>query len=114
MISLVKEKIKPWSLWADDPKRPEVYNTYVDARDYPNQKPNFSAEYLMHSDELYDLLYVIDYNLDNPVPGLGSAIFLHIKTKPTAGCVGLKRKDLFELVPKIIANSEIIITNQCS
>ncbi|MDR0297002.1 MAG: L,D-transpeptidase family protein [Rickettsia sp.] len=105
-IAVPKQEINPWSLWGDDPKDPKTYNTYVDARNYPDDKPNFDVEHLMRTDGLYDLLYVIDYNLYK----IGSAIFLHINDHPTAGCVGLKRDDLFELVPQITNGSEITIS----
>ena len=55
----------------------------------------------MRSDRLYDLVVVLGYN-DNPViPGLGSAIFLHVAApdfSPTEGCVALAPADLKAVV----------------
>lgn len=52
-----------------------------------------SHEKMWRGDSLYDLLVVIGHNDDAVVPGLGSAIFIHVARDdfgPTAGCVALK------------------------
>ena len=38
-----------------------------------------SHERMWREDGLYDLVVVIGYNVDPAVPGLGSAIFLHVQ-----------------------------------
>jgi L,D-peptidoglycan transpeptidase YkuD (ErfK/YbiS/YcfS/YnhG family) len=51
-----------------------------------------SHERLWREDHLYDLVVILDYNLTHPVPGGGSAIFLHLAApglRPTAGCVAV-------------------------
>ena len=51
-----------------------------------------SHERLWRSDHLYDIVVVLDYNLAKPIPGAGSAIFLHIAApgfSPTEGCVAI-------------------------
>jgi len=76
--------------WCDAPDDP-AYNRPV-RLPYPA-----SAERLWREDEVYDLLVVLGHNDDPPVPGLGSAIFLHIARTdypPTQGCVALGRDDL--------------------
>lgn len=80
--------------WCDDPKDP-AYNR-------PIRLP-FSAshEKLWRDDALYDLVAVIGHNDDPPVPGMGSAIFLHVAKPdwgPTEGCVALTRGDLLRLL----------------
>jgi L,D-peptidoglycan transpeptidase YkuD (ErfK/YbiS/YcfS/YnhG family) len=60
-----------------------------------------SAERLWREDQVYDLIVVIGHNDDPPVPGLGSAIFMHIAREdypPTQGCVALARTDLEALL----------------
>ena len=111
-LQVPKEKIEQWSLWGDDSKKPETYNKYVDARDYPNNNPPFSYENLIRDDGKYDLLFEIRYN-HKRVPGLGSAIFLHISETSTAGCVALKREDFLYIAPQITPTSKITITNDC-
>jgi len=80
--------------WCDAPDDP-LYNRPV-RLPYPA-----SAERLWREDEVYDLLVVLGHNDDPPVPGLGSAIFLHIARHaypPTQGCVALARSDLEALL----------------
>ncbi|WP_375318499.1 L,D-transpeptidase family protein [Candidatus Tisiphia endosymbiont of Oplodontha viridula] len=107
-INTPKKIIQEGSVWADDPNYPDTYNTYREKNDYPNGQPPFSVESLMREDNLYDLLYEINHNADR-TPGLGSAIFLHIGEKPTAGCIALNEQDLFELVPQITTDTEISV-----
>ena len=71
-----------YDYWDDDPASPR-YNEWVDAR---TANPGRNPE-PMHNVPAYDYAAVIAYNTAR-VPGLGSAIFLHVGTGgPTAGCV---------------------------
>jgi L,D-peptidoglycan transpeptidase YkuD (ErfK/YbiS/YcfS/YnhG family) len=86
--------IHPDDGWCDDPADPR-YNRPV-RLPYPARH-----EALWRDDALYDLLVVLGYNDDPPVPGAGSAIFLHVATAdyaPTAGCVALAQDDLLTLL----------------
>lgn len=76
--------------WCDDPADP-AYNRPV-ALPYPA-----SHECLWRDDHVYDLIGVLSHNDDPPVPGLGSAIFIHLARpdySPTRGCVALCEPDL--------------------
>ena len=56
---------------------------------------------MWREDRVYDLVGVLAHNDDPPVPGLGSAIFLHLARPdfaPTEGCVALARPDLEALL----------------
>lgn len=80
--------------WCDAPDDPS-YNRPV-TLPYPA-----SSETMWREDRLYDLVVVLGWNDDPPVPGLGSAIFLHLARDdytPTEGCVALARGDLLELL----------------
>ena len=60
-----------------------------------------SAERLWLEDHVYDLIVVLGHNDDPPVPGMGSAIFLHLARPdyaPTRGCVALARPDLEQVL----------------
>ncbi len=60
-----------------------------------------SHEILWRSDSLYNLIVDFGYNDDPPVPGLGSALFIHVKSpisSPTAGCVALTQNDFLEIL----------------
>ena len=71
-----------------------------------------SAEALWRADHAYDLFVVIGHNDNPPVPGLGSAIFIHLKhddDRPTAGCLALTRHDLLDLLPALGPQSRLLI-----
>lgn len=79
-----------WCDSADNPK----YNQYV-RLPYPAH-----CERLWRDDHLYDLIFVLGYNDDPVVPGMGSAIFMHLAAEdfgPTEGCLGLALGDLLEI-----------------
>ena len=82
--------IAPDDGWCDDPADP-TYNRPV-KRPHPS-----SHEEMWRDDRLYDMVVVVGHNDDPPVPGLGSAIFIHLTAedgRPTAGCVALSPDDL--------------------
>ncbi len=76
--------------WSDDSADP-AYN-------YPVRHPHrFSAERLWRDDHAYDMVVILGHNDAPPVPGLGSAIFLHCSQpdrRPTEGCVAIDRATL--------------------
>jgi len=91
--------------WCDDP-RSRHYNKVV------TLPFKFSYEKLYRSDYQYDLVLVLNYNMNPVIKNKGSAIFIHIakqEYKPTNGCIGLKKKDLFYLLRKIKKNVVISI-----
>ncbi|HUO22856.1 MAG TPA: L,D-transpeptidase family protein [Caulobacteraceae bacterium] len=92
--ALPVQAIQPEDGWCDAPADPR-YNQPV-THPYPA-----SAEHLWREDGLYDLVVVLGHNDDPIVPGLGSAIFLHLAKPdyaPTEGCVALARSDLERLL----------------
>ncbi len=93
--------------WCDDPADP-AYNR-------PIRLP-FAAshEKLWREDHVYDLIVVLGHNDDPPVPGMGSAIFLHVAREgyaPTEGCVALKREDLVALLERVSVDDALVIGN---
>lgn len=92
-------------LWSDDP-RDSQYNSLVRA------PYGFSHEQMRRADPLYDLVLVTDWNMTPPVPGRGSAIFLHIWRRPgwaTEGCVAFAKRDLLWIAAHWSAHSRIIV-----
>ena len=89
--SLETATIDPNLGWCDDPGDPDHYNR-------PVRLPHSSGhERLWRSDRVYDLIVILGHNDDPPIPGLGSAIFLHLARPdyaPTEGCVALSHPDL--------------------
>lgn len=91
--------------WCDDPED-RAYNRQI-RRPYAG-----NHEILTRQDNLYDLIIVLGHNDDPPIPGLGSAIFLHCQNpdgKPTAGCLALPRDDVLELLRRLRPGDEIEI-----
>ena len=85
--------------WVDDPTLPE-YNRFV-AVDPANPPPWFEKQKMRHNDFAYRWLVEIRHNADPPAPGLGSAIFFHIRrgeTRPTWGCTTMAQDDLVALI----------------
>jgi len=100
-----KIKIKKNMGWCDDPKS-KFYNKLVKL---PNK---FSNEKLYRKDDVYDIVIVLNYNMQPIIKNKGSAIFIHVAKKnykPTAGCVALKKKDLIKLLKYINKKTKICI-----
>ena len=91
---LTTAPLDPGDGWCDEPADP-AYNT-------PVRLPyGASCEALWREDGIYDVIVVLGHNDDPPVPGRGSAIFLHVAKADyahTQGCVALALPDLLELL----------------
>ena len=92
--------------WCDDIKSKKYYNKLI------NIRKNIRHEKLYRRDYKYDFLVPINYNTKNIRIGAGSAIFIHLTKKynPTAGCIGLQKKDFLILLKLINKNTKIKIT----
>jgi L,D-peptidoglycan transpeptidase YkuD (ErfK/YbiS/YcfS/YnhG family) len=103
--SLAAQAIAPDDGWCDDPLDPK-YNRPV-KRPYPA-----STEKMWRDDAVYDLVVPLGYNDINPVPGWGSAIFLHIARPDysgTEGCIALSVEDMLEILPGINPATVLIV-----
>ncbi|KAA5606571.1 L,D-transpeptidase family protein [Roseospira marina] len=92
--------LTPTMAWCDDPGHAD-YNRLVTL---PHPAGH---ETLWRDDPLYDVVVVLGHNDAPPVPGQGSAIFLHCARAdsagrhglhPTAGCIALPRADLLAIL----------------
>ena len=83
--------------WCDDPKS-EFYNKLI-------KLPfKYNFERLYRSDNIYDIILVLNFNLNPVQKNKGSAIFIHIAKrnyKSTAGCIAINKKNLKKIVKKI-------------
>jgi L,D-peptidoglycan transpeptidase YkuD (ErfK/YbiS/YcfS/YnhG family) len=103
--NLKKIKIKKNMGWCDDLSS-KKYNRLIKI---PNK---FSHEKLYRKDHIYDIIVVLNYNMNPVIKKRGSAIFLHIAKKnysKTLGCIGLKKNDLLEILNKVKKNNKIKI-----
>ena len=96
---------RPADRWSDDPSDPD-YNRLV-------QIPHaFRHETLWREDSLYDVLVPLGFNDNPPIPGVGSAIFLHIAADqfaPTEGCIALAQSDLLAILESCDHKTALVI-----
>ena len=105
LTSLKCIKIKKNMGWCNDIKKPKIYNKFFKI------KKKIKHEKLNRKDYKYDLMIPIKYNFISPITGKGSCIFIHLTKnyKPTAGCIGLKKKDFLVMLKLINKNTKIKI-----
>ena len=96
------QQIEDATRCVDDPDSP-FYNQLVEESDFdtPSAEPWKSSERMKLKVNLYKKLVLVDYNRQNPQPGAGSCIFIHLWRSPakgTSGCTAMAEKDLDELL----------------
>ncbi len=82
--------LRPDDGWCDAPFHPS-YNRPIH-HPFPA-----SAEMLWREDNIYDIIVVIDFNVNRRVQGRGSAIFFHIARpdfSPTLGCIAIPERQM--------------------
>lgn len=87
-------------LFVDDPGSPD-YNRWVTSDCGAAESRWASFERMRREDGLYRHGLVVEHNSSPPVPGCGSAIFLHIwkgPGEPTSGCTAMAEGDLIALL----------------
>ena len=102
---LKKIMIKKNMGWCDDPKS-NLYNKKI------KLPTKFHHEKLYRKDNLYDIIIVIDYNMNPIVKNKGSAIFIHVADKSykkTKGCIALKKGNLIKVLSQIKKTTKIKI-----
>lgn len=90
--------------WSDAGTDP-AYNRFI------RLPASDSHEVLWREDGAYDIVLVISHNDSPPVPGLGSAVFLHIAQpddRSTLGCVAFAPEDMVGLLPHL--QQDMIVT----
>jgi L,D-peptidoglycan transpeptidase YkuD (ErfK/YbiS/YcfS/YnhG family) len=84
--------------WVSD-SRSAAYNTYRSCAPGTCPFDESAGENLGQAGPSYDHAIVIGYNTDEPVPGAGSAFFLHVDAGvPSAGCVVAPRAAVVALL----------------
>ena len=103
-----KIEIKKNMGWCDDP-RSRKYNKLI-------KLPfNYSHEKLYKKENAYDIILVLNYNMNPYKKKKGSAIFIHVASKSykkTKGCVAIKKKELLKIIKEIKKNTKVKIEDQ--
>lgn len=84
--------------WVDDPNS-RFYNQRVEGT---GEMDWSSAEHMIEYSN-YRYGFVIEYNTQNIVPGIGSAIFFHCGSNPTAGCIAASEDTVLSYLSKLDA-----------
>ena len=109
-IKKISSKFRPIKItksmgWCDDPNS-KNYNQLI------KLPTKYGHEKLHKKNNVYDLIVVLNYNMNPIIKNKGSAIFIHVakkKYKKTAGCIALKKIHLLNLIKKIEKNTKVII-----
>ena len=108
LSKLKKMVIKKDMGWCDDPRSSD-YNKLV-------KLPfNYKHEKLFKKENIYDIILVLNYNMNPVKKNKGSAIFIHVarnNLKKTEGCVAIKKIDLIKLLKEIGPNTKVRIFHQ--
>ena len=94
--------------WCDDTKS-KHYNKLI------KLPSKFKYEKLFKKENIYDIILVLNYNMNPIVKGKGSAIFIHVAKKnykKTEGCIALKKFDLLKILKELKRNTIVKIENQ--
>ena len=92
--------------WCDDPAS-KNYNRMV------NLPSSTSYERLFRKENIYDIILVLDYNMNPIKKNKGSAIFIHVAKrnyKKTKGCIAISKKSL-KKITKLINHKTIVYIN---
>ena len=97
--------IKKNMAWCNDINNKKKYNRMIKV------SKKIKHEKMYRSDRKYDLLIPVKYNFKKPIPGKGSAIFLHLTKNynGTAGCIALNQNDFLILLKLINRKTKIKI-----
>ena len=102
---LTKRVINKRMGWCDDSKS----NKYNKLIMLPSK---YGYEKLYRSENIYDIILVLDFNMNPVKKNKGSAIFIHIakrKYPPTEGCIAVKKDNLKKIIEKINKNTKVKI-----
>ena len=94
--------------WCNDPDS-KKYNKLI-------RLPfNYSHEKLFKKDNSYDIILVLNFNMNPVKKNKGSAIFIHVAKKnfkKTEGCVAINKKSLIRILKKLKKSTKVRISLQ--
>ena len=108
LTKLKKKVIKKNMGWCDDPQSSQ-YNKLV-------RLPfAYKHEKLFRKENIYDIILILNYNMNPIKKNKGSAIFIHVTKnnfKKTEGCIAIKKTKLIKLIKEISPNTKVKIALQ--
>ena len=112
-IKKIHSKIKKIDIkknmgWCDDPQS-KNYNKLI-------YLPSiYGFENLYKKENVYDIILVLNFNMNPIIKDKGSAIFIHVAKKnyqKTEGCVALKKTHLIKIIKELKHNTEVRIESR--
>ena len=100
--------IKKKMAWCNDPESKD-YNKLIKI------PSDFTFEKLYKKENIYDIVLVLDYNMNPIIKNKGSAIFIHVAKKnfkKTEGCIALRKIHLLKIIKLLESNTKVKIVNQ--
>ena len=73
---------------------------------------NYNYEKLYRKDNIYDIILVLNYNMNPVRKNKGSAIFIHVAKKDyknTKGCVAVRKHELLKIITNLKKNTKVRI-----
>lgn len=112
-VKKVQSKIKKIEIkknfgWCNDPQS-KNYNKII------RLPSSYSYEKLYKKENIYDIILVLNYNMNPTIKNKGSAIFIHIAKrnyKKTEGCVAIDKRSLTKIVRELKKNTQVKIEIQ--
>ncbi len=100
--------IKKETGWCDDPNS-RHYNKIV------KLPSSYKHEKLYKKENIYDIIIVLNYNMNPIVKNKGSAIFIHVAKKnykKTEGCIAVKKAHLIKIAKNLKKKTMVLIENR--
>ena len=94
--------------WCDDPNS-RHYNKII------KLPSSYKYEKLYKKENIYDIILVLNYNMNPIIKNKGSAIFIHVAKKnykKTEGCIALKKIHLLKILKELKKNTKVKIENR--
>ena len=105
---LKKKIIKKNMGWCNDPKS-KAYNKLIEI------PFKYSHEKLYKKENVYDIILVLNFNMNPVKKNKGSAIFIHVAKKnykKTEGCIAVKKHQLLKIIKEVNSKTKIKIVSQ--
>ena len=94
--------------WCDDPRS-------MSSNKLVKLPFKYNHEKLYKKENTYDVILVLNYNMNPVIKNKGSAIFIHVvrnNYKKTEGCIAIKKIHLLKIIQELKRTTKVKILNQ--